>query len=207
VASPLSTRFCPTAENQALQFCQVFHRLDLRSGTWGRSPRFAHLDSNRSTPARFKLDIKCSVRQHDPANRNLQLADMAVHPYSELSIGFTYDQKSAYLAQGYSPDECSVLDADETIEMLASALSRLGHVDRIGNIQSLVKRLAEGARWDVVFNICEGLSGSAREAQVPGLLEAYRINHVFSDALVYALCMNKAKTKARPFIVAVRLLC
>ncbi|EIN08041.1 hypothetical protein PUNSTDRAFT_121181 [Punctularia strigosozonata HHB-11173 SS5] len=100
-----------------------------------------------------------------------------------LNIGFTFDQKSAYLAEGYSEAECIVLDSDETIESIASALSLLGNVDKIGNIKSLVRRLAQGQSWDVVFNMCEGLSGSAREAQVPSLLEAHRVNHVFFQRL------------------------
>ncbi len=59
----------------------------------------------------------------------------------------------------------------------------------------LTQRLAAGERWDAVFNICEGLSGYGREAQVPGLLDAYGIPHVFSDALTLALCLDKSWTK------------
>ena len=64
----------------------------------------------------------------------------------------------------------------------------LGHApERIGGIRPLTERLAAGARWDAVFNICEGLKGVAREAQVPALLEAYDIPYVFSDPLTLAL--------------------
>ncbi len=52
-----------------------------------------------------------------------------------------------------------------------------------------------GERWDIVFNICEGLHGPAREAQVPALLDAYQIPYVFSDALVCALTLHKGMTK------------
>jgi len=34
---------------------------------------------------------------------------------------------------------------------------------------------------NAVFNICEGLKGVSREAQVPALLEAFDIPYVFSD--------------------------
>ena len=44
---------------------------------------------------------------------------------------------------------------------------------RIGNVRQLTDALAQGERWDAVFNFCEGLRGFAREAQVPALLEAY----------------------------------
>jgi len=53
----------------------------------------------------------------------------------------------------------------------------------------------KGARWDAVFNICEGLKGVSREAQVPALLEAYDIPYVFSDPLTLALTLDKAMTK------------
>ena len=55
--------------------------------------------------------------------------------------------------------------------------------------------LAAGARWDAVFNICEGLHGPGREAQVPALLEAYDIPCLFSDPLTLALCLDKGHTK------------
>ena len=66
---------------------------------------------------------------------------------------------------------------------------------RIGHIRSLTQRLAAGERWDFVFNICEGLAGAGREAQVPALLEAYGIPCSFSDSLVMALCLHKGLTK------------
>jgi D-alanine-D-alanine ligase len=75
-------------------------------------------------------------------------------------------------------------------------LSGLGHQpERIGGIRALTDRLVAGARWDAVFNICEGLKGVAREAQVPALLEAYDIPYLFSDPLTLALCLDKAMTK------------
>ena len=57
----------------------------------------------------------------------------------------------------------------------AARCSAMGHqTQRIGNVKSLVQRLAAGERWDMVFNICEGMFGIGREAQVPALLDAYR---------------------------------
>jgi D-alanine-D-alanine ligase len=68
-------------------------------------------------------------------------------------------------------------------------------VDRIGHIQSLTRRLAAGDRWDLVFNIAEGLYGFGREAQVPALLDAYRIPYTFADALGHSLTLHKGMTK------------
>ena len=78
----------------------------------------------------------------------------------------------------------------------AQALGGLGHKPaRIGGIRPLTEALVAGARWDAVFNICEGLKGVAREAQVPALLEAFDIPYVFSDPLTLALALDKAMAK------------
>lgn len=113
-----------------------------------------------------------------------------------MNIGLTYDLRSEYLAAGYSEIETAEFDREETIDSLAGALEALGHqVDRVGHVRQLAARLVAGASWDLVFNICEGLSGPSREAQVPCLLEAYGVPCVFSDALRMALCLEKGLTK------------
>jgi D-alanine-D-alanine ligase len=113
-----------------------------------------------------------------------------------IKIGFTYDLRSAYLAMGYSEEETAEFDRESTIEAIESTLQQLGYeTDRIGHIRQLVERLQNGDRWDLVFNICEGMYGIAREAQVPALLEAYNIPCVFSSPLVMALTLDKGMTK------------
>jgi D-alanine-D-alanine ligase len=113
-----------------------------------------------------------------------------------LKIGVTYDLRADYLALGYSQEETAEFDAEETIAAVCDALSALGHApSRIGGIRPLTKALSAGERWDAVFNICEGLKGVAREAQVPALLEAYDIPYVFSDPLTLALSLDKAMCK------------
>src|SRR6516162_8802035 len=96
------------------------------------------------------------------------------HWRNSMHIGLTYDLRQEYLAAGYSEDETAEFDRPDTIEALEQALGQLGHTtDRIGHVRQLAARLAAGDRWDLVFNICEGLYGPAREAQVPALLDAY----------------------------------
>lgn len=113
-----------------------------------------------------------------------------------MKIGFTYDLKDQYLAEGHSKLDVAEFDSLETVEGIEHALQRLGHqVDRVGKLDSLVKRLAQGERWDLVFNIAEGLRGPTREAQVPALLEAYGIPVTFGDSLCLALCLHKGHTK------------
>jgi D-alanine-D-alanine ligase len=113
-----------------------------------------------------------------------------------MIIGLTYDLRSAYLEMGYTEEETAEFDRESTIEAIEDCLQELGYkTDRIGHLKQLVKRLQQGDRWDMVFNICEGMYGIAREAQVPALLDAYQIPCVFSSPLVMALTLEKAMTK------------
>lgn len=113
-----------------------------------------------------------------------------------MKVGMTYDLRQEYLAEGYGEEETGEFDRPDTIEAIERTLQELGfETDRIGHARQLVKRLANGDRWDLVFNIAEGMHGFGREALVPALLEAYRIPCVFSDSLVLALTLHKGMTK------------
>jgi len=113
-----------------------------------------------------------------------------------VTIGLVYDLRDDYLAEGFSEEQVAEFDSAATITILEQTLRSLGYTtERIGNGLALARQLACGKRWDLVFNIAEGLHGRSREAQVPALLEMYRIAYTFSDALVCALTLDKAMTK------------
>ena len=113
-----------------------------------------------------------------------------------MLVGLTYDLRDEYLAEGFSHEETAEFDKEETIAGIENALIENGYkVERIGHVRNLSKKLVEGKRWDIVFNIAEGMYGLAREAQVPCLLDAYNIPYVFSDGLVLALALHKGLTK------------
>ncbi len=113
-----------------------------------------------------------------------------------MKVGMTYDLQEDYLAKGFSEEEAAEFDRSDTIDGIEGALRGLGYeTDRIGTVQNLVRRLGAGERWDMVFNIAEGVKGFGREAQVPALLEAYDIPYTFSDPLVLALTLHKGMAK------------
>ncbi len=115
---------------------------------------------------------------------------------STLTVGLTFDLRDEYLKMGFSDEETAEFDREGTIAAIEETLAGLGYrTDRIGHIWNLVSRLGQGDRWDIVFNIAEGLYGAGREAQVPALLDAYQIPYVFSGPLVLALTLDKAMTK------------
>ncbi len=113
-----------------------------------------------------------------------------------MRIGLTYDLRTWYLERGYTPEETAEFDKEETVAAIEAELIRLGHETvRIGNIFQLVEELAAGRRWDMVFNIAEGLYGDGRESAIPALLDQYRIPYVFSGPVVMGLSLNKQMTR------------
>jgi len=113
-----------------------------------------------------------------------------------MRIGVTFDLRSDYLAMGYGEEETAEFDSEITINAICSALDGMGLTPvRIGGVKNLVDMLAKGDRFDAVFNFCEGFRGSAREATVPALLDAYEIPYVFSDALTLAVTLDKGMAK------------
>ena len=113
-----------------------------------------------------------------------------------LLIGLCYDLKAHYLKAGFSASEVMEFDDEETIIGLEDALFQLGHqVERVGNGRELALRLAKSDRWDLVFNIAEGLKGRSREAQVPAVCELFAQPYTFSDPLTCALTLDKALAK------------
>ncbi len=113
-----------------------------------------------------------------------------------MKIGITYDLREDYLAQGYTLEETAEFDKPETVDGIEAAIRAMGHeTERIGGLRPLAEALIAGRRWDLVFNIAEGMYGFARESAVPALLEAWRIPCTFSDPMVLALALHKGMAK------------
>ncbi|MEZ5670670.1 MAG: D-alanine--D-alanine ligase [Alphaproteobacteria bacterium] len=114
-----------------------------------------------------------------------------------MRVGLTYDLRDDYRGCcGFSEEQLAEFDSPETIAAIEAALVGLGHaVVRIGHVRALAQRLVAGDRWDLVFNIAEGVHGRSREAQVPALLEAFGVPYTFSDPLTQAAGLDKAVAK------------
>jgi D-alanine-D-alanine ligase len=113
-----------------------------------------------------------------------------------MKIGLAYDLRQEYLDLGYGLEETAEFDRPDTIDAIERELVELGHfTERIGSFRSLLGALAEGRRWDMVFNVSEGLYGLGRESLVPCLLDAYEIPYTFSDPMVLALSLHKGMCK------------
>lgn len=111
-------------------------------------------------------------------------------------VGLTYDLRDEYLKLGFNEEEIAEFDSEETINSLEKTLVNFGYsVERIGNIDNLIECLCKGKKWDFVFNIAEGLYGYGREAQIPAILDSYKIPYTFSDPLTLSVALNKAWAK------------
>lgn len=113
-----------------------------------------------------------------------------------MLIGLTFDLRDDYRRLGYNEEDIAEFDSEETISAIEQALSLMGHSTvRVGNIWELTRKIAEGQRWELIFNVAEGLHGLAREAQVPALLEAWQIPYTFSSPEVIVTCHDKSLAK------------
>ena len=113
-----------------------------------------------------------------------------------MKIGLTFDLRSWYIERGYSMDETAEFDKQDTVDAISDSLKLMGYdTEPIGNTFQLIEALASGKRWDLVFNITEGLYGDGRESVVPAILDQYKIPYVFSGPVVMGLSLNKHLAK------------
>lgn len=122
------------------------------------------------------------------------------HAQVPMRIGLTFNLKPELApAPGDPIDRYEEFDSEETVEAIAEALRRLGHVvERLGwgppMLDALIRR-AQGERLDGVFNFAEGIGGRGRESQVPAMLEMLGIPNTGSDPVALALALDKGLAK------------
>jgi D-alanine-D-alanine ligase len=113
-----------------------------------------------------------------------------------MKVGLTFDLRSWYIDRGYSMDETAEFDKQETIDAIENSLKIMGYkTEAIGNAFQLIEAIAAGRRWNIVFNIAEGLYGDGRESVVPAILDQYKIPYVFSGPVIMGLSLNKHLAK------------
>lgn len=113
-----------------------------------------------------------------------------------LTVGLMFNLgKHAPPPQGAPPDAHAEFDSEATVNAIADAIAAAGHeVVLIEGDEAAYQRVA-AVRPDIVFNICEGLRGSSREAHIPAILEMLGIPYTGSGILPLALSLDKAAAK------------
>lgn len=88
-------------------------------------------------------------------------------------------------------------DSPETIAALADTVRSLGHeVLLLGDGEAMLRKLLDGPRPELVFNIAEGQGVSrTRESRVPAVLEMLGIAYTGSDPLTLAATLDKECAK------------
>ena len=111
-------------------------------------------------------------------------------------IGITYDLKSDWQRNSNDPIDINAeFDKPETLEHIVAAIESGGHsVKKIGNVDHLLDQI-DHLDVDIVFNVCEGISGRNRESQVPMLLEMKGIPYVGADGLTLGIALDKIVAK------------
>jgi D-alanine-D-alanine ligase len=93
-------------------------------------------------------------------------------------------------------EDTAEFDKQDTVDSIEAALRKMGfETETIGNCFQLIEALAAGKKWDLVFNIAEGLYGDGRESVVPAILDQYRIPYVFSGPVILGISLNKYLTR------------
>jgi D-alanine-D-alanine ligase len=118
-----------------------------------------------------------------------------------VRLGFTYNVRSTNGSSastfGLAGDAEEEFDSPKTVDAIATSLRALGHeVDLLGDGEPMLRRLLEGPRPELVFNMAEGTGvGRSREARVPAVLEMLGIPHTGSDPLTLAIALDKPVAK------------
>ncbi|MGE0606350.1 MAG: hypothetical protein AB7O62_04420 [Pirellulales bacterium] len=124
-----------------------------------------------------------------------------------MKIGLTFNVRggqqpahsaAAMDAAGGNPfasagDDEEEFDSPETIRALADAIRGQGHeVELLGDGEPVLRRLLDGPKPDLVFNLAEGRGvGRAREARMPAVLEMLGVPYTGSDPLTLAVALDK----------------
>lgn len=118
-----------------------------------------------------------------------------------MRIGFTFNMKGAAKSprtDGFiGTDAEEEFDSPETIAALADTVRSLGHeVLLLGDGEPMLRKLLDGPRPQLVFNIAEGQGVSrTRESRVPAVLEMLGIAYTGSDPLTLAATLDKECAK------------
>jgi len=121
--------------------------------------------------------------------------DESSHP---LCVGLTYNLKknaASNVAENEAPDMEAEYDSMETILAIKNALEGGNcHVELLEASEELPLRLMKHD-IDIVFNIAEGIQGRGREAEIPAIMNFYKIPYTGSDETTLCLALDKALTK------------
>lgn len=122
--------------------------------------------------------------------------DEKSEPSKKLHVGLTYNLKNGEIKNETNlEDEEAEYDDISTVLSIKKALEEGNYqVTLLEATKDLPLKLINN-KFDIIFNIAEGILGRGREAQVPAILNFYRIPYTGSDETTLCIALDKALTK------------
>lgn len=99
------------------------------------------------------------------------------------------------LPEGVPPDAGADFDYIETVDHLRAAIETDGHKTLFIQADTNLPSALRQHKPDICFNIAEGLGGDGREAQIPAILELFKIPYTGSRVMANAISLDKTLTK------------
>jgi D-alanine-D-alanine ligase len=115
--------------------------------------------------------------------------------YWRIAVLANIKDESLPKPEGVPPDAFADFDHIETIDAIRAALETDGHSTIFIQADRDIPFALREEQPDICFNIAEGISGDAREAQVPALLELLGIPYTGSRVLTNGISLDKTLTK------------
>jgi len=110
-----------------------------------------------------------------------------------ITVGIIYNLKKGIV--GKTEDVEAEYDSIDTVTNLKKAFEGKKHVVKLIEADENLPYKLRDTKIDIAFNIAEGFNGRGREAQVPSLLNMYKIPYTGSDETTLAMALDKALTK------------
>lgn len=92
-------------------------------------------------------------------------------------------------------DAGAEFDKKETIQAIQAAIESDGHTTLFLPADTSLPFTLRDFQPDICFNIAEGITGDGREAQVPALLELFRVPYTASRVVANGVALDKVMTK------------
>ena len=122
-----------------------------------------------------------------------------------MRIALVYDEPGVWPSRTQQPNDLGAEFEDErTIRALLEAIRACGHEVLPVPLGSDFAQAIAKIDPDLVFNIAEGIRGSARESLVPGMLDQLDIPYTGSDGLTLAVSLDKGLTKTLAIGMGIR---
>lgn len=110
-----------------------------------------------------------------------------------MKIGLAFNLKREP-EEGEPMDKYAEFDSMSTVNAIKSALESRGHSVVLLEADWRFPQTINEVKVDFVFNIAEGIKGSARESYVPVILDALGIPYTGSDGVTLAITLDKRIT-------------